>query len=151
MILGVRAIIKKGDSIIMVEHTESEYGKFLLFPGGGVEKNESIFSAVEREVQEETNLIVKAKSILYVREVEHNNLFGVEFYILCEYVSGLLSLGCDPELVDKNQILTSIKELPISELDDQKWKPEELHNRLVCDLENILSVKDIKYLGLVSL
>lgn len=151
MTLGVRAIIKKGDSIIMVEHTESEYGKFLLFPGGGVEKNESIFIAVEREVQEETKLIVKATNILYIREVEHNNLFGIEFYILCEYVSGLLSLGYDPELVNKEQILTDIKELPISKLNNQKWKPEELHSKLVYDLENIESIKDIKYLGLVSL
>lgn len=151
MILGVRAIIKRGDSIIMVEHTKDEYGKFLLFPGGGVEKNESIFSAVEREVLEETNLIVKAKNIFYVREVEHNNLFGIEFYILCEYISGVLSLGYDPELVGKDQILTGIKELPISKLNDQKWKPEELHDQLIYDLENIQSVKNIKYLGSVSL
>lgn len=151
MTLGVRAIIKKGDSIIMVEHTESKYGKFLLFPGGGIEKNESIFSAAEREVLEETNLIVKAKNIIYLREVEHNNLFGIEFYILCEYVSGSFSLGSDPELINKDQILTGIKEIPVSELNDQKWKPEELRSKLVYDLEDIESIKDIKYLGLVSL
>lgn len=151
MILGVRAIIKKGDSIIMVEHTEKDFGKFLLFPGGGVEKGESLFKAIEREVLEETQLVVKAQRIIYIREVECKNLFGLEFYILCEYVSGILKLGHDPELVDKKQILTDIKELPILKLNDQKWKPEELHNILAYDLENIQSIKDIKYLGLISL
>lgn len=148
MKLGVRAIIKKGDSIVMVEHTEKDFGKFLLFPGGGVEENESLFCAVEREVLEETELIVKAKNIIYIREVEYKNSFGVEFYILCEYVSGSSKLGYDPELSQEKQVLTNIKEIPISDLNNQNWKPAELHTCLVDDLENIDTTK---YLGLVSL
>jgi 8-oxo-dGTP pyrophosphatase MutT (NUDIX family) len=135
----------------MVEHTEKDHGKFLLFPGGGVEENESIFSAVEREVLEETQLTVKAQRILYIREVKYKNSFGIEFYILCEYVSGSLKLGVDPELTENKQILTNVKELPISKLNEHTWKPDELHDSFAHDIQNLEVIKDIKYLGSVSL
>lgn len=150
MSIGVRTIIKKGDSIVMVGHKEKEHGNFMLFPGGGIEKGESIFQAAEREVMEETKLIVKASRLLYVREVEWKGDFGVEFYVLCEYVSGSLELGHDPEHDSDNQVLTSAQEIPLNELDNYDWKPEELRDKLSQDLQDLTLNDQVQYLGIAS-
>src|SRR5690606_6227657 len=41
---------------------------FFLFPGGSIEREESIKETVRREVKEETNLDVEVKDILFARE-----------------------------------------------------------------------------------
>ena len=77
--LGVRALIKTDNGLIMVEHKEKKNGEILIFPGGGMEPGENIFQAVEREVKEETNLIVRAEKIIYLRETIYGNDSGIEF------------------------------------------------------------------------
>lgn len=151
MTAGVRAIIKDGDSIVMVSHQEKKYGKILLFPGGGIEKGESIFEATEREVFEETKLVVKAKQIMYIREVKYKSEIGLEFYVFCKLLSGKLELGNDPEHDAKKQILTDVERISITELRQREWKPEELKEGLIKDLDELKSVSNIKYLGLAIL
>ncbi len=148
MTIGVRAIIKDGDSVIMVSHKEKAHGHFLLFPGGGVEKGESIFQAVEREVREETHLFVEAKKILYLREVTYKGGFGIEIYVLCALVDGELKLGHDPEHAKNNQVLVGVERIPISELNRYDWKPEELRDLLQADILAGANIPNIKYLGL---
>lgn len=93
--------------------------------------------AAEREVLEETGLAVKAEKILYIREVKYKKKYGLEFYVLCKYVSGTPRLGKDPELGENDQILTRVEEIDISKLDTVKWRPEELQGVLIKETANL--------------
>lgn len=144
--LGVRALIKTNKGLIMVEHNEKINGNILIFPGGGIESGESIFEAAERETKEETNLIVKAEKIIYIREILHGDISGIEFYVSCSLVSGDLILGTDPELKADKQILRAVREVDWEEIKNNKWYPKELHGRLKGDLKN--NTSNVKYLGI---
>lgn len=144
--LGVRAIIKNDDGLIMVEHDEKRHGCILIFPGGGIESGENIFQATEREVMEETNIKVKAEKIAYIREILYGNQSGIEFYVLCSVVNGELSLGYDPELGKNEQILKDVREVGWEEIRNNKWFPEELYGRLENDLKE--GFENTVYLGL---
>ncbi len=144
--LGVRAIIKNDGGLIMVEHDEKKHGHILIFPGGGIESGENIFQATEREVMEETNVKVKAEKIAYIREVLCGGQGGIEFYVLCTVISGKLSLGYDPELGKGGQILKGVRKVEWKEIRNNKWFPEELHDRLENDLKE--GFENTIYLGL---
>lgn len=69
-------------------------GEYYVFPGGGLEGEESMFEATEREFLEELGIIVKAKKELYYKEVSETL---DEYVFLCEYVSGNFGTGTGPE------------------------------------------------------
>lgn len=144
--LGVRAIIKTDQGLVMVEQMHRQDGQILIFPGGGLQPGESIFRAVKREVEEETNLIVQPDKIVYLRETLNQGNSGIEFYVLCSLLGGALSLGNDPELAEGKQILQAVRVVSWVELENNQWYPEELHGRLKRDLDSDLS--DIIYLGI---
>ena len=59
MTLGVRAVIldpQKG--VLLVRHS---YAPGWLFPGGGVERGETIHQALEREIHEEAGIVMTGK------------------------------------------------------------------------------------------
>ena len=143
--IGVRAIIKTDNGLVMAEHNEKRNGKILIFPGGGMESGENIFQAIEREVKEETNLIVKPEKIIYIRETFYKGDSGIEFYVLCSFIGGNLSLGTDPELAEDQQVLQAVCKVSWDEIKDNKWYPEELHDRLENDLK--IGNDNIIYLG----
>ncbi len=67
----VIAIIRNGDSIFIQKRTSNDFlGGFWEFPGGKVEKNESLRSALKREVMEETG--IKIKKICKFISIEHS-------------------------------------------------------------------------------
>ena len=49
------------------------YGEYYVFPGGGLEGEESMFEATERELFEELGIKVKAKRDLYYKEVSEKS------------------------------------------------------------------------------
>lgn len=53
MTLGARAVILKEDQVFLIRHS---YMPGLQLPGGGVEAGETLFTALEREVDEEAGL-----------------------------------------------------------------------------------------------
>lgn len=56
MTLGARAVVERADGrVLLVRHT---YTPGLLFPGGGVERGETILSSLYRELEEEGGLRV---------------------------------------------------------------------------------------------
>lgn len=56
----VLVIVKKGEYFLCTIHSK----RGVEFPGGKVEGDETLFEAAEREVLEETNVIIKANSLL---------------------------------------------------------------------------------------
>jgi len=88
--LSVRAIIIKNGLIAMVYSKKYDYYKF---PGGGIEKNEDILTALKREVLEETGLkiidasITELGSVLRIQKSRFNDseIFEQEnYYYLCD-------------------------------------------------------------------
>ena len=114
------------------------FGEYYVFPGGGLEGEESIEECVEREIFEELGIKVKAIRKLYERITEDGQM--CEYVYLCEYISGNFGTGSGPEfsnnpkyldrgnyiptIVEKNQI----KNIPL-------W-PKEFKEKLILDIEN---------------
>lgn len=77
------AILIKDDKVLLV-HRKNEK-EYFVFPGGGVEKEETIEQAVIRELKEETTIDAKIDKLLYHHiyddDTEH-------FFYLCSYISG---------------------------------------------------------------
>lgn len=85
---SVRSIIIKDDKVAMVHSLKYNYYKF---PGGGIEKDESLIDALIRETLEETGLNIIKTSIKeygYVHRIQKGDYEDVfiqdNFYYLCE-------------------------------------------------------------------
>lgn len=107
-----------------------------MSPGGGVNENESIYDAVQRECLEEVNLRVNALDVLYVHELIKGAIHAIEFYVKCELIEGELSLGSDPERTE-NPLLLDAKWMALSTFPENKMiRPAFLQNELSDDLLN---------------
>ncbi len=62
MTIGVRAILIDGDKVLLVKHS---YIPGWHFPGGGVDKGETIEEGMRREVFEETGYRVNGAPVVY--------------------------------------------------------------------------------------
>ena len=86
----VAALIEKDDKVLIAKRTtgnEEVIGKW-EFPGGKVEENETEEQAIEREIKEEFELIIKAEKFLINNECKYpNKSIDLRLY-LCRYISG---------------------------------------------------------------
>jgi 8-oxo-dGTP diphosphatase len=68
----------------------------LGYPGGTIDFGEKIIDALNREIKEETNLIVKVGNVIFCHDhVSGNIRHQFELVYLCDYVDGEVKL--DPE------------------------------------------------------
>lgn len=106
----VAALIEKETKILIAKRStgdESVFGKW-EFPGGKVEKNEDEFTAIEREIQEEFELNVKATHFITNSVCEYpNKIVDLRLYS-CEYLSGSFHLHDHSEyhFIPKEELLT---------------------------------------------
>jgi ADP-ribose pyrophosphatase YjhB (NUDIX family) len=122
------------NGLVAVQHTH-EGEDYWIFPGGGIERYETIPDAAIREMLEETCLTVEVTRLLYVREFHHNN--DVEFYVVAQYITGEMALGHDPEL--GIQLLSDVGILSYDDLEhnqDLTFYPIVLRKRLRRDLQS---------------
>jgi ADP-ribose pyrophosphatase YjhB (NUDIX family) len=73
MTLGVRALVVEGDGVLLVRHS---YAPGWLLPGGGVERGETIFDALKRELEEEAGVIVDGPPVLHGLFANEQNFRG---------------------------------------------------------------------------
>jgi len=93
-VVGVGAVIIIDDKVLLIKRgKEPGYGSWSI-PGGAVHLGEKLSHAVEREILEETGLIVRCGEMVKVYEPVIRDQEGkVQFHyvlidFLCEYVSG---------------------------------------------------------------
>ena len=100
-IIGVGAvIIRDGRALIVQRAGEPRKGEWTV-PGGVLEIGETLRSGTEREVLEETGLVVKAGPVVDVFEnIWPDGNGRTEFHyvlvdFLCEWIAGELTVGSD--------------------------------------------------------
>lgn len=83
-----RAIIIKGDKIVLI-YRERDNMKYYVFPGGGIEPNETKEECVIRELKEELGITIKPiKQVYEVKgDTFHQHIF------LCEWIDGEFGTG----------------------------------------------------------
>ncbi|PIP86895.1 DNA mismatch repair protein MutT [Candidatus Campbellbacteria bacterium CG22_combo_CG10-13_8_21_14_all_36_13] len=121
--------------------------EYYVFPGGGVEEGETEDQAVEREVLEETSIVVRAERLLYRITDEYSE----HLFYLCKYLSGEPKLGDGEE---KDEMTADNVYKPdwynISELKYIIVYPIEARNWLIEDYPNGFSESIREFDSLVS-
>ena len=106
--VGVKGVIVHEGQVLLVKY-KNRSGVHYNFPGGGIERGESIEAGLIREVREETGAKVLVKRLLLVGEYEprqHNFEYGrihkLSLYFLCELKPGKKIKK--PKKPDSNQV-----------------------------------------------
>ena len=114
-------MIEREGSIILIFDPVYRGGCWIL-PGGGAELDETVNQAVEREVFEETGLVVKTQEICSIREIwEPEKDFpemqavrkSLEIFFVCQYISGEIDIHHH----------LSVKRDGIPRIKDCRWIP----------------------------
>jgi 8-oxo-dGTP diphosphatase len=140
--ISAGGIIVANSKVLLVHHYRENEFDFWVLPGGGVEGDEGIYRAAEREVMEETNLQVHAEKIAYIEEFMDEGRFVCKFWVYCRLYQGTLST----EHKDAGEeFLKDAKFFSKEELKGMNVFPEIVKNDLWQDLAHGFST--IKYLG----
>ena len=126
------AIIVKNDEILLM-HRFKDGREYFVFPGGSVEKGESIKEAVIREIKEELCLDIKIDRLLFKIFVQTNKYDSGRmsyFYLVREFTGTPRLGGPEKERMNKNnQYYPEWKELnQLKELTN--LYPEEAKNKI---------------------
>lgn len=109
MITVVAALIEKDNKVLLAKRSTGDpnvFGKW-EFPGGKVENNEDELHAIEREINEEFELVIKAKEFIINNVCKYpNKTVDLRLYY-CDYISGEFKLHDHSEYnwVDKRKLL----------------------------------------------
>jgi len=104
-ILGVGALILRGDEILLVKRGKEPLKGLWSLPGGAVETGESLVEALRREVHEETGLEIEAGPVVEIFERILSDEDGRtrHHYVLIDYLcratGGDLKAGDDASQV----------------------------------------------------
>jgi len=91
---AVGAIVIRDDEVLLVKRNNPPGQGLWSIPGGCVELGETLQEAAEREIQEETGIIIRAKKPVYTFDViERDDQGRTRFHyvivdLLADYVSG---------------------------------------------------------------
>ena len=109
MIKVVAALIENDNKVLLAKRSTGDinvFGKW-EFPGGKVEQDENEFDAIEREIKEEFELVIKARKFITNNVCEYpTKVVDLKLY-KCDYVSGEFKLHDHSEYrwVDKERLL----------------------------------------------
>ncbi len=107
------AVVFRGSGVLLVRRANPpDVGRW-GFPGGKIERGETIMRAAERELFEETSIVGKARQIITAVDAFDRSSAGAVFHhfilvaVLCEYISGVPNAADD---------VTEAKWFPMHEL-----------------------------------
>ncbi len=90
--VGVGGVVIHNNKVLLVRRVRGEDTGDWAIPGGFVEKKEKIEDAIAREVKEETNIDVKVKGLIAVRNRLYKDENSVYFIFLLDSTSQHISL-----------------------------------------------------------
>lgn len=122
--LAVRAIIRQGDRLLVVNAWPGGKSDLLCAPGGGVDPHSSLPDNLIREVHEETGLTIEVGEVCLVNEFHSpaHDFHQVDIYFHCTLVSGEISDAWE----DPEKIVTERKWVTRAELEALNFKPDSL-------------------------
>lgn len=99
--LGVGAIICHQDRILLIQRGRPPSEGLWSIPGGKVKPGESLKAAVEREILEETGVVIRVGELAYQFEfIEHDESDELRYHYVVldyfgEYITGVPRAGDD--------------------------------------------------------
>ena len=101
-VVGVGAVVVRERRVLLIRRGKEPLRGRWLVPGGTVEWGETLEEAREREVLEETGLVVKPREVVAVLDRIHRQEGEVVYHFvivdyLCDWVSGAVRAGSDAE------------------------------------------------------
>ena len=125
--VSAKALVYKGDNILC-SHYRVKDEEYFIFPGGGLNGEETAEEAVVREVLEETGYGVEVRELAFVREFIPGRLgyarefdkgfHQIELFFICTLVD---ENPVPPSEHDKNQV--GCVWLPLTELTEKEVYP----------------------------
>jgi len=141
MRIRVAGIIPMEDGFALMHRTGNKVSGILdyhVFPGGGLEKGETLEEGVAREIKEEFGIEVKVKEKKY--ELINGEMNREEYFFLCEYLSGKLGTGDgpefnnDPKYADRGNYIPEI--IKREDIEKINLLPPEIKDKFVKDVKN---------------
>ncbi|MDO9528191.1 MAG: NUDIX hydrolase [Syntrophales bacterium] len=118
--VGVGAIVLKDGKVLLVKRGIPPSKGLWAIPGGSVELGETLQEAAEREILEETGLVIRAGKPIYSFDfIERDDAGRIRFHfaivdVIADYVSG--TPNADDDALEACWISPGeLKELPVSE------------------------------------
>jgi 8-oxo-dGTP pyrophosphatase MutT (NUDIX family) len=97
----VRAIILRGGELILIKRVRPDR-TYWVFPGGGVEGDETHIQALKRECKEELGIDVEVGELLFHINQEEPDFIQSSYFYSCTIVGGTLGTGNGPEFQPNN-------------------------------------------------
>ncbi|HQB50617.1 MAG TPA: NUDIX domain-containing protein [bacterium] len=143
------SIIINNDSVLLI-YRKREGKEYYVFPGGGVEKNETIEQAVLRELFEETSLKAEIDRLLYVHKYDNNS--EQYFYLLKNHLGEpkLHEKSIEAERNSENNFyeplwvnLTKLNELTLYPLEIKAWFVDDVKNNFTnCPKKQFIKISE---------
>ena len=118
--VGVGAIVIKDNKVLLVKRGIPPSKGLWAIPGGHIELGETLQETAEREILEETGIVIKARKPVYTFDlIERDDLGKIRFHyivvdLMAEYISGE-PLGADDALEARWLSWEEIEALPVSQ------------------------------------
>ena len=128
-------VVESEGKLLLVRHVRDGKYDFWVAPGGGVQGEEELIEAAQREVREETGLEVEADKLLYIEELFEPELRICKFWFTGLLRGGKISIQA-PEAMAEH--ITEAAWLSRSELRARTVFPPALLSRYWEDKDKIL-------------
>lgn len=148
--VAAKALIRKGDSLLVVEY-EDEEGSWYILPGGRVEPGETLPQALRRECMEELETKVEVGDACFIREyIADNHEFFAEWtagvhHLDLVFRCELIDPSYDPaEIRPSGRIEKSIQWIELALLRTRRFHPPQLLDALSAPTASLVYLGDVR-------
>jgi 8-oxo-dGTP diphosphatase len=117
--VGVGAVVIRDNKILLIKRGIAPSKGLWAIPGGNLELGETLREAAEREIMEETGVLIKAGDPVYAFDfIERNDAGAIRFHyviidLMADYIEGE-PRGADDAVEARFLTWEELKKLPVS-------------------------------------